>query len=752
MYLKSLHISNFRKFINQNNKIVFKKSELKQELNGEINIAPSTTLIVGKNNSGKTTIINALKILINEGGKFKSTDFNFIYLKSLLDQYKTKIQDLKNEGKDIDSLMELETPYLKFEIIVGINDDPDDLVTNLADFLKIEDLEKIEFSDENENQTKDNEKSVCENKMNHTKDLEVKIKIKVEIKETTQFFDKVKELLINSNEKNDKNSKIREFKAFLKIIDDIGLKTKYYRISNEDNNESEKSEVKDFKLSNLINLYTITANNIKTENELSKAFGKIIRYRYEELIGNAKKVEEPIESKKNKELEESFNIEDYVQKINEELTEKIENTHTKDINHAIQQLESSEKLQVYLGANLTFDKLFSDLIDVEYIEGNNLVPESQFGLGYTNLMMIIAQIIDYLEQYPENTPNSRINLISIEEPETFMHPQMQELFITNINEAISVLLKSKQKNLNSQLIITTHSSHILNSKIHNGNSFDYINYVTNVNKHAHIVNLFDENIVDNSDENKKINDLNFLKKHIKYKVSELFFSDAIIFVEGVSEEILLKYYIEKDKDLNKYYISIFNIDGAHAYIYHNLITQLKVPCLIITDLDIKREEAEKETFEEIESLTNRRTTNKTIKKYNGESDKIDNLNGTKLVDGDNLCVVHQWKVEGKYPTSFEEALILTNYENETLNKILEKMKPKIYEGIIGENKNDRDYEKIKNNSYKLQVKLKNDKSEFANRILYELLSNEQPNEIKLPQYIQDGFSWLREKLKGEGEN
>ena len=38
-----------------------------------------------------------------------------------------------------------------------------------------------------------------------------------------------------------------------------------------------------------------------------------------------------------------------------------------------------------------------------------------------------------MERYPDSSFNSKINLISIEEPETFMHPQMQELFIKNIN-------------------------------------------------------------------------------------------------------------------------------------------------------------------------------------------------------------------------------------------------------------------------------------------------------------------------------
>ena len=59
-----------------------------------------------------------------------------------------------------------------------------------------------------------------------------------------------------------------------------------------------------------------------------------------------------------------------------------------------------------------------------------------------------------------------------------MHSQMQELFIKHINDAIEYLLMDKQKEINSQLIITTHSSHILNSKIHSGDSFNNISYIT----------------------------------------------------------------------------------------------------------------------------------------------------------------------------------------------------------------------------------------------------------------------------------
>lgn len=211
----------------------------------------------------------------------------------------------------------------------------------------------------------------------------------------------------------------------------------------------------------------------------------------------------------------------------------------------MKELISMERMGVDLSADITFDKLMQDLIKYEYIEDDANIPESQFGLGYTNLVMIIAAIMDYMERYPESSFNSKINLISIEEPETFMHPQMQELFIKNINEAIRVLLSSKNKDVNSQIIITTHSSHILNSKIHSNNTFNNICYLYEDKRNAAVANLNNKKVMPNEHEGEESEVFKFMKKHIKYKVSELFFSDAAIFVEGFAEDMIIPYYIEK---------------------------------------------------------------------------------------------------------------------------------------------------------------------------------------------------------------
>lgn len=687
MYLKSLKITNFRKFGDDNNKIEFvdAKSYREQKDLKEINIAPTTTLIVGKNNGGKSTVVKALDHLINYRDSFKANDFNFFYLKKILEQYELEISKLKD-----DSNMKLETPFLQFNICIGIEDNSTDLITNLVPFMRLIDVENSELE----------------------------IVIKVEIDNDEIFIRDVKKLLLEKQT----GTKSVLFRKFLDLVDESKFNINYYNIDND--------YINDFKIKNLMELRSIKANNIEGDNCLSKAFSKIIEYRYKSFL-----------------TEEGNELNKKIDDINEELTALISERHTNNINQSLEEVESKDRLKVLLSADLSFQKLMHNLIKYEYVERDLNIPENQFGLGYTNLMLIIADLIDYMEKYPENSFNSKVNLIAIEEPETFMHPQMQELFIKNINETIASLLKNKNKNVNSQLIITTHSSHILNSKIHSGNTFNNINYITIEDNYTNVVNLYDEVIVPkNSNDTNKENDLKFLKKHIKYKVSELFFSDAIIFVEGVTEETLLKYYIDKNEELNKYYISIFNINGAHGLVYHELIKLLKVPALIITDLDIKRNDEEKENFKQISDLSCRLTTNKTIMKFNDNSNKLDDLKHEMFEIG-NMYITYQGKVNGFYATSFEEAFILSNFENDLLVSVLKNIKPKICQKILGEENNMNN---IKENSYKLQNKLSDNKSDFANELLYKFITKIEETMIpSLPEYIVNGLSWLTTKLEGE---
>ena len=665
MFLKSIKINNFRKFRKEGNKVEFTNSKNYQT---NVNVASNTTLIVGKNNSGKTTIINALEKLINKN--INVSDFNFHYLKEILEK-----------GK-------IEIPSIEFNIIIGLEEETEnkeiknnDNLNNLLPFMTLKDL----------------------------KDKEIEITIKYEIEEEEIFKEEIKKI------KKIRNKESR-FLKFLKILEEARYRFKYYR--------EDKTEVENFDLGKLIEIKTIKANNIEGEKSLQVAFSKIIKYRYKELIENN---------------EEKENIEKKFQEINNNLTEQINEKHGKILNKALNKIFSKKNLEVSLKADLSFDNLINYLLKYEYVDEDLFIPENQFGLGYTNLMMIVANLIDYMEKYPETSFNSKINLICIEEPETYMHPQMQEMFIKYINDVISELLKSHKKNINSQLIISTHSSHILNSKIQFGGSFDSINYIISLDKKIEVIPLKDELISFSG--RREDEDFKFIKKHIKFKVSDLFFSDAVILVEGITEYNLLPYYVDKDENLKKYYISLFNINGDYALVYKKLLKLLKIPVLIFTDLDIERIEDEKKSFSQIESLENKTTTNPTLTKFNN-SKNISNL--PEYLSEENISIYFQRKINEYYPTSFEEALILTNFNNPLLNTVLREIKPKIYEEIVKSK-----FENNKHNSYKWQKKLKNEKSEFSNKILYNLIITDN-NDLKLPNYMEDGLKDLLKRLEKNG--
>ncbi len=233
----------------------------------------------------------------------------------------------------------------------------------------------------------------------------------------------------------------------------------------------------------------------------------------------------------------------------------------------------------------------------------------------------------------------------------------------------------------------------------------------------------------------------------------------MILVEGITEEQILNLLISEENELSKHYICIFNINGAFAHIYKPLIDKLEIPCLVITDIDIKRKPEEKgegknSSFTQITSLIDRETTNEVIKTYicgkpSSNEDKKpvklpEALNYYESENGRFKLVYQKDAIEKYYPSSFEEAFILTNYDNLILNKTLKELKPNIYKRIVGKDR-ELDYEKNKSSSYEWQKKLSSSKSDFANTLIYHMLSSgsEHP---KMPSYINSGIDWLKSKL------
>lgn len=575
----------------------------------------------------------------------------------------------------------IEYPRLDFELRIGIKDKNKIYLTNLAPFLSLNNAKLNEI---------------------------ILIKVSYQLKEEQEFFTAVKESIFENNSKLDVNKQLPLFCEKLKSFE---FQTIFENI--------EGKIIKNFSLKSLLSVEIIEANRHLSRTVLSELYHKIIKPKFE----GESEILVPEITTLNKQIEDHL------------LDKKI------TLQSVLATVEGKEHVGMDLQGDVSTEKLFSSFIKYIFTDGDDYIPEDQFGLGYVNLLNIIGRITHYMDTYEVDSHKYRINLLFIEEPEVFMHPQMQEFFITRIDKALQEILKNSDKTeLLCQLIITTHSSHIVNSKIHSSQSFDSINYITTKdNKVATAIMLKDKILLGNKIDSAQ---LKFLKTHIKYKVSELFFADAIIFVEGMTEETLLPYFLEQEKKLKNYHISIFNIDGAHSQVYLPLIEKLMIPCLIITDLDIERSDQQKKSFKQLHRLKNKVTTNQSLVAHFG----VNTIPYTSSPQKDNRYYAFQGLINKAYATSLEEALILTNYNNTTLQHALRQTMPQIFNKIV-QNGASFQYENLLKKSYELQSKLGSNKkkSEFSSTLLSELIINDICDFIT-PKYIQDGFDWLSKTL------
>ncbi|CAH6868533.1 Predicted ATP-dependent endonuclease of the OLD family, contains P-loop ATPase and TOPRIM domains [Vibrio chagasii] len=741
MYLESLTIKNYRKFHSSHNTVCFVEPETiefdAEEIKASSVISPSTTLIIGKNNAGKTTIANALKMLCNNEQP-SASDFNLTYLSELFNLYK-----LAFEADKETNFSDLDTPSIEFCLSIKVNFNDQDLMAYLAPFIPISE-DGIDGP------------------------VSINIQVRVELAEEPKFKEEVSQIFREADSEEKEKQRFEKFYSLLsKETSSVSKEGNLYQTSFIDclGDDAEK-----FSLKRLINIKEIKANRHLKEGVLSDVFNKIVAFQLTNDDSSRVALEHNIDA------------------INDLITGNV-SPKSSDISTVLGQVESSNKVDLNLAGNVTYDDIVKRLIKYNFMDGEDYIPEDQFGLGYINLLNIIGEIIHFVDSYEEKSHFSRINLLFIEEPEAFMHPQMQEFFIKRIDDAVKKALEIANasseisKTLQCQIAITTHSSHIVNSKIHSSNTFNNLNYLTSIDKCTKSINLTDDSIVSSvEDDNGKI--LNFIKKHIKYKVSELFFSDAIIFVEGITEETLLNYFLEIHPKLSKHYISVFNINGAHGKLYLPLAKKLSIPSLIVTDLDIKRAKCEKgekhkntescnvcgqieksdgvdcvrgssPSFVQVTSLDGRKTTNTTLKELNKrlreksdiEADKLDDID---YFEDENLYVVFQKdSIESQHASSLEEALILTNYDNDLINNVIKECKPKIYSSIISAGQTSPETRSnLITSSYKLQKKLSDSKSDFSNKLIFGLLSLDEGDvQPSLPNYLEHGLKWLEAKLE-----
>ena len=208
------------------------------------------------------------------------------------------------------------------------------------------------------------------------------------------------------------------------------------------------------------------------------------------------------------------------------------------------------------------------------------LPDSYNGLGFKNLVYMVVELLDLHEQWKaEEDKRAPLHLVFIEEPEAHLHAQIQQVFIRNVLRLLEDA-NDQTTLFHTQLVITTHSPHILYER-----GFSPIRYFRRVSDqldhHTDVRNLslFKTSAADTSARD-------FLQRYLKLTHCDLFFSDAVILVEGNVERLLLPAMIELTaKRLRSSALTILEVGGAFAHRFQELIAFIGLTTLVITDID-----------------------------------------------------------------------------------------------------------------------------------------------------------------------
>lgn len=668
----------------------------------EMNLEDDMSLVIGKNNVGKTSLLEVLNKFLNVNkNAFEKEDFNIIF-------YNDLIKKIENDENIEDCL------GIKLKLFIKY--DENDNLSNVADFLTTLDennnyiiigFEYVILPERFES-LKQDYKVFKETKKEKTCDDFLKNKYK-------KYFE-----IIRRSIKFDMETDAEDAKTF-NPINDVN------------------------KIKNLISLKIIHAKRLVDNKDNNKTLSHQ-SYNYYETIKENVNVEKIIDEFKDK-------LEDTDNQLDEQY-----NTLFKSVIDKVNKFTDykSNKVDIQIKSMLETANLLKSNINVLYKsqEEENKLPENYNGLGYLNLISIIFEIEILINEFASQENVADINLLFIEEPEAHTHPQMQYVFIKNIKDLLNE--SKKANNINLQTIITTHSAHIVSQC-----DFNDVKYFNKLNTEGTTCkNLKDlEKEYSSNDDEKAC--YRFLKQYLTLNMAEIFFADKIIFIEGDTERILLPVMMKKidleneDKDeipkLLSQNISIVEV-GRNSKIFDKFIDFLQIKSLIITDIDsaemneiidkngIKRKVYKKCTVEN----ANFTTSDSLLYFYNlefkkgafdylvkiNEKNTILNKKDGKWVEDENgfLMIKCQMREDnGYYPRSFEDSFLAANpgYMDENfkslVNKKILKEKPEEF--------------------YEIAEKCIDGKPTFAIDILIK--SNEEYTNWNIPKYIREGLEWIR---------
>lgn len=363
----------------------------------------------------------------------------------------------------------------------------------------------------------------------------------------------------------------------------------------------------------------------------------------------------------------------------EDAVEGLEIKMNSDFNKELDKLLPTLSLFGYPGLNdvpmqtkttLDVDKLLQNNTKLHYLGAYGInLPEVYNGLGTRNLIYILFQLFEFFKAYEAMMPSPGVHLVFIEEPEAHLHPQMQEVFIRQLGEIVDHFSKKLNgKVWPVQFIVTTHSSHIANEA-----PLEAIRYFLCTKCDPFFTKVKD--LRKGFSDPGLIEDKDFLRKYLTLTRCDLFFATKAMLIEGPTERLLMPSMISiVDGDttlttkLSSQYISVVEVGGAYAHHFFSLLNLLELQTLIITDIDsIKKVKTGKEkiTYKKCKVYEGTKTSNSCIKKWFND-DEITPLSLQAKTETEKIRglirISYQIPELGNNPCgrSFEDAFILAN--------------------------------------------------------------------------------------------
>lgn len=687
-----------------------------------IDLEKELSLIIGKNNSGKTSLLYLLDKIFHwrdKGGCIHIDDFNLDYKKSLVDMLvKDEVIDEKEYQED----------GVRLRLYIKYNDDDD--LSNVG--LIMMDLDENNYYVVLGYDYVLPYEAYCR--------LREKAKANAD-KHKTSIQEEVEKLLDKS------------------IVNYFVLRRKSiaYDAASNQINENDYIDLKtrpQFHEDALISIGYIDAKRQVANKENDKTLSLQTAELFNQLQSDDNEV-----------------IDNFIQTISES-DKKLGEVYNDMFSSVLDKVEEmggvkpkETKLQVT--SSLKSQNLLKGNTKVVYEHTGVQLPEDHNGLGYMNLISMIFQIEIIRQTFMKgrNGKMADINLLIIEEPEAHTHPQMQYIFIKNIKKLLNAPLTTKDEYRKIQSIISTHSSHIVSES-----EFGDIKYMRRTGNEVIAKNLKDlQNEYDNDEQQW----YTFLKHYLTLSRSELFFADKAIFIEGDTERILLPILMKKldqeelcDEDKNelplcKQNISIIEV-GAYSHIFGKFINFIGLEkAVVFTDLDVghkingKGHILKTKYVDSDEMLT----SNNALKEYfknlkDGNDLKVNKL--LSLTDNQKVFTWNtaesQWKQDenGNMRVCFQEKE--NNYQARTfednffaINKdFLQDNKDTIRGLDEGKLKDFLDTAK-EFDEYDLAEAGIESKATFAVEIIFNSVKKGD-NEFcgwNIPQYIKDGLLWIR---------